>query len=261
VSRRAIALLEAANPVDEAVFEPPALELDEVGPARPRRVRRLALGIGAAVAAAVAAVLLVPGTGDDQVIARAAAALGRSEIVYTDARKVELGRLVTREQSWTSSDGTRRRLLVRTPRGRIESEIVETPQRASILRPGTATVDVFERGTVPRELAGDPVTLLARAREGRDGLRVIGEDRLHGQRVHLIDAPLPDGFGDARIAVSAETFLPVAATVGLSTYEYERIEKLPHSDALLAPTLRARRATVCVHRLTAAPECTNRRWP
>lgn len=258
MSRRAIALLEAANPVDEAAFEPPALELDEEAAGRPRRPRRVALGLVAAVVAA-AAVLLVPGAGDDDVIARAAAALGRGQVVYTEAWKIELGRVVSREQSWTSSDGTRRRVLIHRPRGGIESEIVETPEGSSIFRPDAATVDVFEPGHAPREFDGDPVTLLARAREGRDGLRVVGEDRVHGQRVHLLEARAP--LGRARIAVSAETFLPVSATLGLSTWDYARIDKLPHRDGLLVPTLGAKRATVCVHRFIAVPACTRRRWP
>jgi hypothetical protein len=254
----ALERLEAADPVDESVFEPPTLELDEDRAARPRRARRVALGLVAAVAAA-AAVLLVPGAGDDRVIARTAAALGRGQVVYTEAWKIEFGRVVSREQSWTSSDGTRRRVLIHSPRGGIESEIVENPEGWSIFRPDAATVDVFEPGHAPREFEGDPVTLLARAREGRDGLRVVGEDHIHGQRVHLLEARAE--LGSVRIAVSAETFLPVSATLGLSTWEYARIEKLPHRDALLAPTLGATRATVCVHRFIAVPACIRRPWP
>lgn len=273
-TRRAVMLLEAANPVDPAVFAAPPLALDRL-PATPaprargRHRSRIAVGVTAAVAVASAAVLVLPGTGDQDVIARAAAALGGDQIVFTEARKVEFGRVVSRELSWTTADGSRRRILVYTPDGRLESEIVDTPERASIFRPHARHADVFEGSGGPlAEFAGDPATLLARAREGRDGLRVIGEDRVDGHRVHVIQARLPgfpDGQGTTRITISAETYLPVSATIGLSTYQYDTIEKLPQRDDLLASTLTEERATVCVHQppgsAASEPACTIRRWP
>ena len=271
-TKRAVALLEAANPVDDASFEPPALLLDELVAAPSPEVRRrhrprTTVGLAAAITATTAAVFLVPGGGDEDVLARAAAALRGNEIVFTEARKVEDGRVVSRELSWASGDGERRRVVVYKPGGELESEIVDTPERASIFTPGDRKVDLFEgRANIPAELAGDPMTLLARARESRDGLRLVGEDHVAGQRVHLIEARRRDGLGATRIAVSADTYLPVSATIGLSTYEYDRIEKLPHRAALLSPTLTAERVAVCVHRPPGSaprsgPACTARRWP
>jgi hypothetical protein len=255
----ALARLEAADPVEPAWFEPPALELDELVEA-PRRRRRPRALLAPAVAIAVAAIvfLLVP-SGDDDVIARAAAALSGEEVVFVEARKVEFGRPVTRELSWTSGDGSRRRMLVYTPDGELESEIVDTPRRDSIFTPGAGRAEVFEgSGGIPAPFEGDPVTLLARAREGANGLRVIGDGVVRGERVHLLEAR---GAFPARIAVSAETFLPVSATIGLSTYVYDRVEKRPGGERLLEPTVEEKRATVCFHDAPSGPRCSVRRWP
>jgi hypothetical protein len=257
----ALARLEAADPVDPARFEPPALALDQLEEApRPRRRRRprALLAPAVAIAAAAAAVLLLPRGGDD-VIARAAAALSGDEVVFVEARKVESGRVVTRERLWTSGDGTQRRMLVYTPYGGLESEIVDTPARDTIFRLRDGRADVFEgRGDVATPFQGDPLTLLARAREGSDGLRVIGDGRVRGQRVHLLETRGPF---TARIAVSAETFLPVTATIGLSTYIYDRVQKLQDGERLLAPTVTERQATVCFHDAPDGPRCSVRRWP
>jgi hypothetical protein len=76
---------------------------------------------------------------------------------------------------------------------------------------------------------------------------------------------LPRGRGSEHRAAgapsSAESFLPVSATVGLSTYVYERVEKRPGGERLLAPTITERRATVCFHDTPEGPRCSVRRWP
>ena len=257
-TRRAIALLEeAANPVHAGAFTPPALALDGrlAGPAPgsppaarsgPRRRRGRRRG---------GAILLLPGTGDEDVVARAAAAVSGDAVVFTEARKVEYGRVVSRELSWMSGDGTRRRMLIYKPGGRLESEIVVTPERSSRFMPGEREVEVFEGfGSVMGEFEGDPLTLLARARKGRDGLKLVGEDRIDGRRVHVIAVHSPTAVGTPTIAVSAKMYLPVTATIGLSTYQYDRVEKLPDADALRhRRSARSARECACSERRTPLP--------
>jgi hypothetical protein len=210
-TKRAVALLEAANPVPEV---PP--------PPHPRRPVR-ALAVAAAAAAAVVVVLVAPG--DDDVVARAAHALRAPQTVFTDARKIEFGKVVTREKAWTTP--TRRRVETYRPDGRLESVIVAMPERVTVTH-ANGVVKVFDGMRVPEELNGDPLTLLARARAGEDGLELVGEDAFRGQRVFLIDAH--GELGTARIAVSAETYLPVYAKLGLSTYVYDRVVTTPARD-------------------------------
>jgi hypothetical protein len=228
---RAIALLEAANTVSTDAFQPPAIELAE--PARRRRPR-LAVALAAAAAAAV---LLIPGSGDDDVLARAAQAVSGPETIFIEARKVEFGEVVTRELSWTTGD--RRRQLVYEPDGTLETEVVSGPDGVAITRDGQTQ---HLPGGVITELNGDPVTLLARAREGRDGLKVVGEDTVEGKPVYRLEGR--HVLGTVRIVVSGETFLPISATIGLSTYVYDRIEKLspPRSRTAAGGASPARRS-------------------
>ena len=65
----------------------------------------------------------------DDVVARAAEALRAHQTVFTDAHKIEFGKVVTREKSWTTP--TRRRVETYTPDGRLESVIVSTPTGSS----------------------------------------------------------------------------------------------------------------------------------
>ena len=154
----------------------------------------------------------------DDVVARAAEALRAHQTVFTDAHKIEFGKVVTREKSWTTP--TRRRVETYTPDGRLASVIVSTPDGVELTR-ADGSVKVFRGAQIPSEFRGDPLTLLARARDGEDGLKVVGEDEFRGQRVFLIDAS--SEIGTTRIAVSAETYLPVYAKLGLSTYVYDRV--------------------------------------
>jgi hypothetical protein len=153
------------------------------------------------------------------VVARAAESLRAKQVFFTDARKIEFGKVVTREK--TSWSPTRRRVEISLPDGSRESVIVATSD-ATRVRRADGTVEVFPAGGVPAEFRGDPLTLLARARDGKDGLKLVGEDVFRDQRVFLIDAPNELG-RTTRIAVSAETYLPVYAKVGLSTYVYDRV--------------------------------------
>ena len=204
-TKHAVALLEAANPVPDV---PP--------PPDPRRPVRTLAVVGA-VAAALAVALVAPGS-DDDVVARAAEALRADQTVFIDARKIEDGKVVTREKSWTTPSS--RRVETYKPDGRLESVIVATPDRVEMTH-ADGSVEVFRGARIPSEFRGDPVTLLARARDGEDGLKVVGEDAFRSRRVYLIDVPIE--IGTARIAVSAETYLPVYSKVGLSTYVYDRI--------------------------------------
>jgi len=93
-TKHAVALLEAANPVPDV---PP--------PPDPRRPVRTLAVVGA-VAAALAVALVAPGS-DDDVVARAAEALRADQTVFIDARKIEDGKVVTREKSWTTPNSRR----------------------------------------------------------------------------------------------------------------------------------------------------------
>jgi hypothetical protein len=198
-----IARLEAANPVDPSAFPPPPLEL--------RRSRRPP-ALVAAVAAA-AAIALVPGAGDEDVLARVKAAVADDAIVFTDARKFEFGKQVNRELTWTSSDGRWSRMLVYKPDGSFEGEIVSDGRGTKVNRTGEPEVDLPGTVPAPGGFSGDPLTLLTRALAGEDGLRVVGD--------HVLEAT--GELGTTTITIDPETSLPVSATLGLSTYVYDRV--------------------------------------
>jgi hypothetical protein len=204
-TKHALALLEAANPVPDVPPLPP--------PRRPVR----AVAVVGAVAAAVAIAIVAPA--DDDVVARAADALRGDQTVFIDARKIEYGKVVTREKTWTSAN--RRRVETYLPDGRLESVIVATPDRVKLTR-ADGTVQVFPGARIPTEFEGDPLMLLTLARDGEDGFELVGEDVFRGQRVFLIDVRRE--IGPVRIAISAETYLPVYSKMGLSTYVYDRVE-------------------------------------
>ena len=208
-----ITRLEAANPVEPSMFPPPPLEI---------RARRRPLAL-VAVAAAAAVIAFIPGAGEDDVVARVRAAVTGDAVIFTDARKYEFGQQVNRELTWTSSDGTSSRMLVYKPDGTLEGEIVSNPGGVKLNRAGEPQVDL--PGAIPAGLRGDPMTLLTRALAGEDGLRVVGER----DGLHLIEATTE--LGTVEISVSAETYLPVSAKIGLSTYVYDRIRSCSSRSA------------------------------
>ena len=148
----------------------------------------------------------------------AAEALRAHQTVFTDAHKIEFGKVVTREKVVDDGHPPPGRDLHAGRAARERDR--EHPDRVE-LTGADGSVKVFRGAQIPSEFRGDPLTLLARARDGEDGLKVVGEEEFRGQRVFLIDAS--SEIGTTRIAVSAETYLPVYAKLGLSTYVYDRV--------------------------------------
>jgi hypothetical protein len=219
----------------------PALELDapppppaRVAAARRRRLARNAGRVGGAgTAAAIAAVLTLalPGSQGEDVIARAAAAVSGPDVLHTiTVTRSPDGRASNRAESWRAPDGDQRTLLYSSS-GELTGEVtVRDGESLSWTAEGDRVIRISSSA-----LDDDPLGLLAKARDGQEGVTRRADTTVRGIPVHVVAlAPTRAGRDPVPERVyylDKKTFLPVRIQFGETVTDVLKAETVPRGKA------------------------------
>ena len=229
-------LIERVRAADPARSLPEALPpaFARVTAVRRRRVSRNTAWAGAtasmlAVAATLA--LALPGGRGVDVIAQAAAAIGGPEILHTVTVTTSPdGAVSGKTETWRAPDGDRRSVVTSADGTRTAELSLRDGQSLS----WDAVSNTLYR-TADTALEDDPLTLLARAREGRPGVTRRDDTTVRGVPVHVVAiAPTTAGSDPVPERVyylDRETFLPVRIAFGEHITDVLVAEKLPADQA------------------------------
>lgn len=264
----AVTLLQGLRP-DPGDFEPDTDALERIlatpPPAPPRRPRRWGLRLAAAAGAAAvfaAAVALVPSRdGSPDVLASAAAALDKPDVIWHFKTR-RYGVLVDPpapgggSEAWHTADGRQVRELYYNHHGELlewaydydtKSHLTYARERNEIIR--HTEPDWFKHGPQSADEPGaieiiDLAHVLQRARDGDDRVKLIGEATVREIPTYelRIDFAIPADPKMARrfgmpevtrfsrtVYVDKERFLPVRILEGGQMTDYLELEALPRT--------------------------------
>lgn len=229
------------------VADPAATQAFDAARARPRMAapapaRRGALpsgrwALGAVAAAAVAVAIVVaalPGTSRLDVVERAAAAVGRDQVLHTVNETYSDDRLVGRSEAWTrhAAGDVQTRMVLRDADGRLVGEWANGQDGQ--VRSWDARRNVEDRNRDVGGIANEQYALLERAAAGDAGVTRLADAEVRGVPVYVVAIEAGRVGSDPAprrvLYLDKTTFLPVRVTFGAARTEILRSELIPLDD-------------------------------